>query len=161
MSGCLGSDSHPGADHLIRITGQVGVVKPFESRSNVEHDLGSGTMISRWHRDAGATVLSFERVTYKAAHEDIVYVSAPGRQPRTFMLRTADPAYQTRGQVGVGSSYDQTRKAKTMSCGNVLHPDAEGTSADCQIGLGFRHPIVVFKVRDGHVIEVIMAAAAD
>jgi hypothetical protein len=161
MSGCLGSESHPGARHLLQVTGQVGVVKPFEARSQVEHDLGSGRMVSRRQQDAGGTVLTFERVRYATANLDIVYVSAPSQQQRTFMLRTADAAYQTSDRIGVGSTYDHTRNAKSMSCRNVHHPDAEGTSADCQIGLGSRHPIVVFKVHDGRVIEVVMAASAD
>jgi hypothetical protein len=137
------------------------MVKPFEARSKVEHDLGSGQVVSRRQSDAGGTVLTFERVRYKSANVDVVYVSAPSQEQRTFMLRTADPAYQTSDRIGVGSSYDQTQKANGMSCGNVHHPDAEGTSADCRIGLGSRHPIVVFRVQDGHVIEVVMAASAD
>lgn len=158
-SGCLHSSSHPAADHLIQNTGQVGAVKPFEVRPKVEDALGRGETISRRQSDAGGTLLTLERVRYDAANLVITYVAAAGRGPRVFILRTEDPAYQTSDRIGVGASYDQTRKV--ASCANIRHPDAEGISADCQIGMGFRHPIVVFRVQDGHVVEVVMAASAD
>jgi hypothetical protein len=81
------------------------------------------------------------------------YVPAPGREPRVIVVTTRDPRYHTRQGVRVGSPLSLVSSAAGMHCYN--------SGADCQQGLAYRRPGVVYHLRDGRVRTIALVAFAD
>ena len=149
----------PQGPHLVTPSGVVGPIRLFESRSSVGRRLGErGTVVVQRPERGTTQDVVVTRVRYEDASLEITYLSSP-KYPDglAYLISTSDPRYRTRDGIGVGSTFRQVRSVDGVRCFNERGEDY----ADCQVGLGHEHPLVVFDVRAGKVALVAAYGAAD
>jgi hypothetical protein len=143
---------------LIVVGGSLAGIHAGETRSAAEGVLGCGHLVSVVrHSDAKRLrTVTIERVHYLDAGLTVVYGRA-GRSGTTRVMAvfTHSTRYHTASGLRVGSTLSQANRTPGITCTAQLGYEA------CQGGDGYEKPVTSFTVRNGHVVDVFMAAAAD
>jgi hypothetical protein len=161
-AGCgLGSSAASGSGRAdsntsIQITGAIGGVHPGDSRTTVDHKLGSGTTIStKHHHQPVGGDYTLTTVAYPGSQLVITYAGSADRRARVALISTTSSRYRTPDGLGVGSSLAKARREHGIRCS-----PQPGYYA-CQGGLGYEKPVTSFTVKNGRVVRVFVAAVAD
>jgi hypothetical protein len=141
LTGC-GSSS---TSHLLVLDRSAGPVRLREPRSQVEHELGRGTILPPRR--------GVERVFYPRQYMTIWYYGKAPDSP-VEVVQITSPRYRTKGGVGVGTGYAKLQAVPGVNCysGN-----------GCQLVHAHNQPGTVFRMEgpNGAVSEILLLAAVD
>ncbi|MGH3427759.1 MAG: hypothetical protein ACRDQZ_09365 [Mycobacteriales bacterium] len=159
-TGCAFGSSQPNdatADPstVINVDGVIGGIHALEKRTEVEHVLGTGAVLSTVIRHPKTGTVTIQRVHYATSRLTVVYDQGGGQPQMVYAVFTNSPRYHTSSGLRVGSTLAQARRTPGIHCYYQVKYFA------CQGGVGYEKPIVSFTVRSGKVVRVFMAAVAD
>jgi hypothetical protein len=138
------------------VTGVIGGIHARDTRIAVEKRLGQGTRISAsTHKQKVGGTYTLTRVRYPASRLVVLYVATPSQPAEVFGVFTTSPRYHTADGLRVGSTLAEARHEPGIQC------SAQQSYFACQGGPGYEKPIVSFTVKNGRVVRVFTAAAAD
>jgi len=151
-----GSKGRRDSERVIVVGGALGGVRAGETRTAVERLLGSGQTdsVTRHHYPRRRDVTLY-RVRYGASGLTIVYGQAGAGRERVAGVFSTSPRYHTTTGLRVGATLGIARHRPGIRC------TAQEGYVACQGGRGFEQPVTSFTVRNGRVVQVFMAAAAD
>jgi len=150
-----GSKVRRDSERLIVVGGALGGVRGGETRTAVERLLGSGQTDSVTRHHYPRRDVSLYRVRYPASGLTIVYGQAGAGRERVAGVISTSPRYHTTTGLRVGATLGIARHTPGIHC------TAQRGYVACQGGRGFEQPVTSFTVRNGRVVQVFMAAAAD
>jgi hypothetical protein len=141
LVGC-GSSS---TSSLLVLDRSAGPVRLREPRTQVEDDLGHGTILP--------AVQGAPRVYYPRPDLTIWYASK-GSSAEIYVIQTTSPRYRTKSGIGVGTTFVKLRAAPGVKC--------YGENG-CQHVHAHNQPGTVFRMGgpNGAVSEVLLVAAVD
>ena len=132
----------------------IGSVHLKEPRTQIEHDLGKGRLVSsKLDRSARPEPVREEKVAYDRQHLVVYYISSKHHAAIAYVVATTSSRYRTKSGVGVGASLAKLKKLGGVEC--------YGTH--CQHFQGHNKPGTAFRMTapNGQVAQILVIVSVD